>query len=88
MMGRSNNFFVKLSQLTLIVIAVADGPPKSSTPMATDIRINQGEQAQLGQFPWMVKIDVSSFFGGVDHLCGGAIIHEKWIVTAGHCFYL
>uniref|UniRef100_A0A8D2GWA2 Serine protease 51 n=1 Tax=Urocitellus parryii TaxID=9999 RepID=A0A8D2GWA2_UROPR len=38
-------------------------------------------QVQNGEFPWQVSIQMSG-----QHLCGGAIIHQWWVLTAAHCF--
>ena len=43
-------------------------------------RIVGGRQAQKGQFPYQVTLQV---FG--EHFCGGSILNEKWILTAAHC---
>ncbi|KAM6151322.1 coagulation factor IX [Rhynchocyon petersi] len=43
-------------------------------------RVVGGENAKPGQFPWQVVLN-----GKIDAFCGGAIINEKWIVTAAHC---
>ena len=43
-------------------------------------RIINGEQAAEGQFPWQVGLNVNDFW-----FCGGSIISEEWILTAGHC---
>jgi secreted trypsin-like serine protease len=40
-------------------------------------RIIGGEEAQLGDWPWMVYI------GG----CGGTLIHPLWILSAAHCSF-
>lgn len=41
-------------------------------------RIVGGEIAERGQFPYQVQLQ---FVG--THFCGGAILNENWIVTAG-----
>uniref|UniRef100_G3TV86 Coagulation factor IX n=1 Tax=Loxodonta africana TaxID=9785 RepID=G3TV86_LOXAF len=43
-------------------------------------RVVGGKDAKPGQFPWQVLLN-----NGVDAFCGGAIINEKWVVTAAHC---
>ncbi|XP_051016542.1 serine protease 52-like [Acomys russatus] len=40
-----------------------------------------GEPANITQFPWHVGI---MHYG--NHLCGGTILNEWWILTASHCF--
>ena len=43
-------------------------------------RIIGGDRASAGQFPWQVSvvIDGQSF-------CGGSLISQDWVLTAGHC---
>lgn len=48
-------------------------------------RIFGGFRARKGQFPHQVSIQVN-FTGEFEHNCGGSIITNKFIVTAGHCF--
>jgi len=46
-------------------------------------RIVGGRKAPTGSWPWMASIlykDIPARF------CGGALINEKWVVTAAHCF--
>jgi trypsin len=38
-----------------------------------------GVEATPYEFPWIVSIQRSS------HSCGGSIVNENWILTAGHC---
>lgn len=48
-------------------------------------RIVNGFNATVGQFPWQV-----SLYGTVDNtsmLCGGSLISDIWVLTAGHCVY-
>ncbi|XP_030103883.1 serine protease 55 isoform X3 [Mus musculus] len=45
-------------------------------------RIIEGQEAELGEFPWQVSIQESDH-----HFCGGSILSEWWILTVAHCFY-
>ncbi len=38
-----------------------------------------GQDADQGEYPWQVMVTPGGF------LCGGALIHELWVVTAAHC---
>ncbi|XP_069872030.1 serine protease 52-like [Dipodomys merriami] len=40
-----------------------------------------GKPAHIADFPWQVGILTQG-----NHLCGGAILDEWWILTAAHCF--
>ena len=49
----------------------------------SDVRIINGENATLGQFPWQVGLYLG--FDDTVWFCGGSIISENWILTAAHC---
>src|SRR5690606_12917649 len=38
------------------------------------------EVADIADFPWQVSLQ-----RGGGHTCGGAILNERWVVTARHC---
>nr|XP_026498672.1 serine proteinase stubble isoform X1 [Vanessa tameamea] len=51
-----------------------------------ETRIMGGQDSSFGRWPWQVSVRRNSFFGfSSTHRCGGAIINEGWIATAGHC---
>lgn len=49
-----------------------------------EIRIVGGKNAGWGQYPWQVSVRRTSFFGfSSTHRCGGAVLNENFIATAG-----
>ncbi|XP_068083814.1 trypsin-like [Anabrus simplex] len=54
----------------------------TDTDDAIGNRIVNGTDARPGQFPFMVSLRQ-----GEQHICGGSIINEFWILTAAHCVY-
>ncbi|CAH2009148.1 unnamed protein product [Acanthoscelides obtectus] len=60
------------------------GVPQMYTKPQT--RIVGGRNAPFGRWPWQVSVRRTSFFGfSSTHRCGGAVLNENWIATAGHC---
>lgn len=47
-----------------------------------DGRIFDGADANITDYPWMVSIRL----GNVNHLCGGAILSDQFVLTAASCF--
>ena len=43
-----------------------------------------GGPVQKGQWPWIVSI-MKKNFESYEHICGGSIISEKYILTTAHC---
>ena len=48
-------------------------------------RVLGGRDAEESEFPWMVSIQYYNGTRGWIHMCGGAIIDRKVILTAAHC---
>ncbi|XP_022658191.1 chymotrypsinogen B-like [Varroa jacobsoni] len=46
-----------------------------------------GEEAIAHEFPWQVSLQKRGPFKSAwQHNCGGSLIDEQWVLTAGHCF--
>ncbi|XP_075696954.1 transmembrane protease serine 13 [Rhinoderma darwinii] len=48
-------------------------------------RIIGGTEANAGDWPWQVSLQVRTQ-RQYEHVCGGTIINNQWVLTASHCF--
>ena len=50
-------------------------------------RILGGSDAGYGQFPWTALIQIYSKKHGLDKMCAGSLVQDRYILTAGHCVH-
>ena len=69
---------VKLSAAFILGIEATN---RTLTP-----RIINGQEHQIADYPWLVSLWAPSADDFPSH-CGGAILHQNWILTAAHCLW-
>ncbi|XP_078603134.1 trypsin-1-like [Branchiostoma floridae x Branchiostoma japonicum] len=47
-------------------------------------KIVGGNEAAPGSYPWQASLRQYGYSGGF-HVCGGALLSNRWVVTAAHC---
>ncbi|XP_014211407.1 trypsin-1-like [Copidosoma floridanum] len=57
----------------------------SSTIPKLGSRITNAKNAAPGQFPYQVSVELKFPLLKSKHVCGGSIINENYVLTAGHC---
>jgi len=73
--------FCGLVSLSVASYAPAKIPKGNYRPPG---RIVGGSDAEPGEFPWQVSLRSLNHLP-ITHFCGGSVIAENWVVTAGHC---
>ncbi|XP_032685767.1 trypsin-1-like [Odontomachus brunneus] len=73
-------FFEVLTRIRAEYNNLADIPCGRSESGIRSARIVGGQEAAPREFPWLVSITRK---GG--HFCGGAILNDRFVLTAGHC---
>ncbi|XP_065088088.1 trypsin-4-like [Ochlerotatus camptorhynchus] len=67
-----------------LMLYIISGLLHQQTNNGGSYRIINGINAAITQFPYLISIQRKS--GSIKrHICGGAFISEKWILTAAHC---
>lgn len=70
--------------MSFIIIVITYSPVCGQAPAGAGAsRIVGGEEAGVGEYPWMARVEIS--LGGVGMACGGAIVTTTHVVTASHC---
>ncbi|XP_003692694.2 trypsin-1 [Apis florea] len=76
---------LKLIIYIAFLLAIASAKPYRGFRIPLfDSRIVGGNEAKLYQYPWQVSLQWGWLFGN-SHFCGGSILSDRWIITAGHC---
>ncbi|XP_044261213.1 serine protease 53-like [Tribolium madens] len=76
-------FFLLLCVFVPQIWGLEVTPIRATALKDIGLRIINGDEAVLGQLPWQVGIKGRASWGG--YFCGGSLIGEEWVLTAGHC---
>lgn len=56
------------------------GPAFLSVSQDGDLTVGNVSEACPDSWPWQVSLQSNG-----NHYCSGALIHERWVITAKHC---
>jgi trypsin len=65
----------------LILFAAIQSPASTEHSMTPKPLIVGGAEAAPGEFPFIASLQS----GSSGHFCGGSLIRNNWVLTAGHC---
>ncbi|ETN59568.1 CLIP-domain serine protease subfamily B [Anopheles darlingi] len=81
-----------LASVMCVVILGADAKiiqPAPATPptcgQSQSPRVTVGAGIAMNEFPWTALIGYEKPSGAMEFLCGAALIHKRYVVTAAHC---
>lgn len=80
--------FIKLVLLESLAISIL-ATPLQSNKFQIRPRIINGEKSESNEFPYMVSLREKEQIDNRDHFvhfCGGALISDRWVLSASHCF--
>jgi len=80
-------FFVILTISAFIAGALANCGQPSIAPSKLHDFIVGGTQAVPYSWPWQIALFKKSISGLSSLYCGGSVIDNQWVITAGHCLY-